>query len=195
MACHCHNCLIVIKSKGVWSCFTKIIHCKPSHGTARKNHRTLTATRQQKDNYSKATSSFFLNMTTAYIERTQSNYMYKQGPITQHPQTNGRYISTYTEGETQEHRNAYKTHIQARSRGYITCLCSTQLSLKFTMLNVKMLTIPTNNTKRNSHQKEGLVQTGKSWEKQWALASLTKWFITYKRHKTIYHMTSPLGVK
>ena len=59
-------------------------------------------------------------MTTANIERTQINY--KQGPSTRSPQTNGRYISTYTEGKTQEHRNLYKTHIQARPREYITLL-------------------------------------------------------------------------
>ena len=36
---------------------TPITHCRPAHGTVRKRHRTLTVTRNQEDNKSKATSS------------------------------------------------------------------------------------------------------------------------------------------
>ena len=36
-------------------------HCRPTHDTVRKGHRTLTATWQQEDNLSKETSSLFLS--------------------------------------------------------------------------------------------------------------------------------------
>ena len=49
---------------------TTITHCRPTHGTVRKSQRTITVTRHQEDNYSKATSSFFPTKTTAKLERT-----------------------------------------------------------------------------------------------------------------------------
>ena len=39
------------KSKWVWSGNTTITHCRPTHGTMRKCHRTLTVTRHQPSLY------------------------------------------------------------------------------------------------------------------------------------------------
>ena len=48
------NCLSlllnVLKSKRLWSGKNTCTHCRPSHGTARKSHRTPTVTRHKEDN-------------------------------------------------------------------------------------------------------------------------------------------------
>ena len=49
-----------------------ITHRRPTHGTSGQSHRTLTGTRHQEDNLSKATSSLFLVEMIAKLENTQS---------------------------------------------------------------------------------------------------------------------------
>ena len=47
------------KSKRLWSGNTTITHCRPTHDTVRKSHKTFTVTIHPKDNNSKATISLF----------------------------------------------------------------------------------------------------------------------------------------
>ena len=49
-----------------------ITHGRPTHGTIRKRHRTLKATRMQEDNESEVTSSLFLSEIMAKPEKTLS---------------------------------------------------------------------------------------------------------------------------
>ena len=46
-----------LKSKWVWYGNTTITHCRPTHGTVRKSHRTFTVTRYPQDNKGKEISS------------------------------------------------------------------------------------------------------------------------------------------
>ena len=56
-------------SKWVWSGNTTITHCRPTHGTVRKSHTTLTVTRHQEGNSSKATNSLLPIKMIAKLER------------------------------------------------------------------------------------------------------------------------------
>ena len=62
-------------------------HCRPTNGTVRKSGTTLTATRHQKDDTSKATtcSSLFLVKITGKLERTQSKANIKTKTNTEPP--------------------------------------------------------------------------------------------------------------
>ena len=53
-----------------WSGNTTITNCRPTHGTARKSHTTIT--RHQEDKLSKATSSLFPSKMNAKLEWTHS---------------------------------------------------------------------------------------------------------------------------
>ena len=72
-------------SKWIWLGNTTITHCRPTHVTVRKSHRTLTETRHHEDNQSKAISSFFLVNIIAKLERTQSDAYQNKAQTTNPP--------------------------------------------------------------------------------------------------------------
>ena len=81
---------LATRSKSVWSGNTTITHCRPTHGTERKSHRTFALIRHPKHYKSKATSSLFLTKMIAKLDKTQSNAYQKRQ--TSNPCKKWRYI-------------------------------------------------------------------------------------------------------
>ena len=71
----------------IWKC--PITYHRPTHGTIRRRHRTLTATQQQGQNKSKAICFLFLSEMIAKLGRTHNYCITKQGPNIEIP-TNSR---------------------------------------------------------------------------------------------------------
>ena len=59
----------LIKGNWAWSGYITITQCRPTRDNVRKSHRTLTVTRHQEDNLSKATRSLFLFKMISKLER------------------------------------------------------------------------------------------------------------------------------
>ena len=68
------------------------IHCRPTHDNVIKSHRTITVTRQQENNFGKATISLILSKLIEKLERKTKYCITKQGPNTRPPQTIGATI-------------------------------------------------------------------------------------------------------
>ena len=60
------SCSHTTKSKRVWSESAAITHCRPTHSTVRKSHRTLAVTRQKQSNQ--------LSLPCQYVCKTQKGH-------------------------------------------------------------------------------------------------------------------------
>ena len=98
---------------------TTITHCKPTHGTVRKGHGTITITRHQKDRQSKASNSLFPIKMIAKLEKTQSNAQQKM------EQTPKPHIGGNTKQWINDNRTAALecTHLGVSSRYRVKCPC------------------------------------------------------------------------
>ena len=82
---------------------TKTTHYRPTHGTVRKSHRTLTVTRYQKNNQNKAISSLLFVKMIAKLEKISNNTIQSKNQ-TQNPTNNGTPSDAYhTKEQTMYH--------------------------------------------------------------------------------------------
>ena len=114
----------VPKSKSLGSGNTTIAHCRPTHGTARKNHKTFTVTIHLKDNKILATSSLFH---VQIIAKLESDEYPKQRP-TQNPH---KQLEVHKTIDQQQQNHRLRTNSSLSYRGLKCILLAPTLRPRF----------------------------------------------------------------